>query len=342
MKSDYVIIGGGVAGLACAARLSELGAECLVIESGDYPAHKVCGEFFSPESLDLLNGWGIHPVKIHEAKFHVESKVLKIPFQKPAGGMSHILFDPLLVNLIKPGMIYKNARVTAIKQDFKHHVLELSTGEVVETPNLILATGRMPCENKKAPVMRYKGIKAHFENGSPESILEMFLFKGAYVGVSPIENGKFNVACLADLKLYEFFDSPRFFIEHLMHQNKKFASYISNGKCLFSEWMTVSAPEFGFKKIDAKDHFYCIGDAAATIPPATGNGLTLALKSGTLAAEYAIKRDFNGFRKAWSEICARPIFWGKILHSCVNRPLIAKQIMNFPKVAEKIYQKTRL
>jgi flavin-dependent dehydrogenase len=53
MNADYVILGGGVAGLCAARRLIELGIQPLVIEAGSYPSHKVCGEFISSSGVAL-------------------------------------------------------------------------------------------------------------------------------------------------------------------------------------------------------------------------------------------------------------------------------------------------
>jgi flavin-dependent dehydrogenase len=41
MKHDYVIVGGGIAGLCAANQLCDQGITPLVIESGDYPSHKI-------------------------------------------------------------------------------------------------------------------------------------------------------------------------------------------------------------------------------------------------------------------------------------------------------------
>ena len=51
--------------------------------------------------------------------------------------------------------------------------------------------------------MPYIGLKAHFKNIPLADILEMFLFEGAYMGISPIGNNCCNVACLCTHALFE-------------------------------------------------------------------------------------------------------------------------------------------
>src|SRR5712692_1333822 len=54
MIYDLVVIGGGPAGCAAAITAARTGASVLLLERGRFPRHKVCGEFVSAESLDLL------------------------------------------------------------------------------------------------------------------------------------------------------------------------------------------------------------------------------------------------------------------------------------------------
>src|SRR3984893_10454374 len=54
MLHDLIIIGGGPAGTSVAIAAARHGASVLLLERGRFPRHKVCGEFVSAESLNLL------------------------------------------------------------------------------------------------------------------------------------------------------------------------------------------------------------------------------------------------------------------------------------------------
>ena len=60
----------------------------VLIEGGSYPAHKVCGEFFSGECLPMLEQWDIVPeVMIQRAHFFSGNQQLSFRLPLPAGSI---------------------------------------------------------------------------------------------------------------------------------------------------------------------------------------------------------------------------------------------------------------
>ncbi|MBA3722894.1 MAG: NAD(P)-binding domain-containing protein [Parachlamydiaceae bacterium] len=349
MKEDVVVIGGGVAGLCSAIRLSELGASPLVIEGGTYPSHKVCGEFLSPECLPLLKKWNIETIPILNAQFQTPSQVINYTFPEAAGSLSHHQLDPSLAQYAKSKNveILTESRVMALRpkqSKLGFHEIELSTGKTVQASTIIVATGRIP--NFEQPFKeRYIGLKAHFEGISIQDSIQMFSFPGAYLGISQIENHKYNIACLATVGQFNKFETPELFMKNLMSQNTKLNSYLSNGKNLFKEWMKASVPEFGLKKTPNWKDAYFIGDAIMTIPPTTGEGLSMGILGGYLAAEYAFEGRDDEFKKKWLKQCSSQIFWGKILHHIMLNPTIGNPCFKlgqiFPSLIKKLFYLTR-
>jgi flavin-dependent dehydrogenase len=351
---DFVIIGGGIAGLSTAIRLTELGAKPWLIEAGDYPSHKVCGEFFSPASLKILYQWGIHPKEIPFAQFHSPSASLKFTFPSSAGSLSHFECDTQLAQKArKEGATIKTQTYVDVLNPLTRE-LHLSSGETIKAKHLIIATGRLPntisnsqsyTEKTIPPKFFYKGIKAHFEGFPNHNSLEMFSFKDAYVGISPIEKDQFNVACLAAVHKMEKCKSPDELVQQLRSENRYFDAYFAHGRMLFQEWMCTSIPQFGIKQVPDWENTYFIGDAAGTIPPATGCGLTIAISSGILAAEYALRGDFKGFRKMWISRYGTQIRWGKQLHRMMVQPAISTGFIHFstlfPLICHLAYRLTQ-
>ena len=321
---DYVIVGGGVAGLSAANRLLELGLEPLLIEGGSYPSHKVCGEFFSPISLPLLKKWDIFPIPLSQLRLHTASRSLSFVFPQPAGALSHLQVDPTLAQQLLARGVTLLTKTTVVSwhppaSSQERHQLTLSSGEKVLAKHLFMATGRIPHPSFSAPPILYKGFKAHFSGIKLNSTLEMFSFPGAYLGLAPIEEGKVNVACLATLEAVGD-ASPSDFMHRLIERHPLLRGLIQEGGHLFPEWMSASIPSFGLRPTPPWPRTYFIGDAAGTIPPACGKGLSLALASGCLAAEYGQRDDAAGFKRAWHRQCRLQMTMANMLHRLLLAP----------------------
>lgn len=55
IRTDVIIVGGGPAGAACAWRLKQKGADCLVLDRQEFPRAKLCAGWITPEVLRDLN-----------------------------------------------------------------------------------------------------------------------------------------------------------------------------------------------------------------------------------------------------------------------------------------------
>lgn len=346
---DYVILGGGVAGLCAAKRLLELDIHPLVIEAGSYPAHKVCGEFISPSSIPILNQWGIHPIPIYDMQWHTPSKHLQFAFRQPAGALSHLSLDLQLANQISQDGATLLTQTKVI--DFSpaphqegSHILSLSSGKKIKAKHLLIATGRLPGYSE-APIPRYVGIKAHFSGLTLNSTLHMFSFNGAYLGIAPIENDLANLACLATMEHVLQYSSVHHFMQSLIASHPHLRDLLGPGINLFDGWMETFVPQFGLRSNPEWPHTYWIGDAAGTIPPASGNGLSLAIASGYLAAECAAKNQPLSFKREWKKRCATKIKIAKILHRIFLSPGWGSQAISLshflPSIPEKIFALTR-
>jgi flavin-dependent dehydrogenase len=350
MNVDYVVLGGGVAGLCAARRLVELGIKPLVIEAGSYPSHKVCGEFISSSSLAILNKWDIHPILLHQARLYTSSHTFNFIFPTPAGSLSHLTLDTQLAHQISQqgATLLTQTKVQNLfpaSDTEEFHKLHLSSGETILAKHLLIATGRLLHFSDPSPRMHYMGFKTHFTGLDLDQTLNMFSFPGAYLGLSPIENGRANLACLAKIERVQQDSSPQHFMQNLIQSHPFLRQLLASGSNLFDSWMEARVPKFGLRSVPHWPRTYWIGDAASTIPPACGNGLSLALASGYLAAEFAICDDPLGFKHSWQQRCSSQILFGKGLHHLFLHPSLGNKAMRishwFPFLAQKIFDLTR-
>lgn len=347
---EYVILGGGVAGLCAAKRLLELGIRPLVIEAGHYPTHKVCGEFISPSSLPILKKWDIHPIPIHSVQLRTTTKDLQLDFSQSAGSLSHLTLDLRLAEQIcqQGAILYTHTKVLDFKPSIcekRSHELVLSSGKTIQAKHLFIATGKLPGYSEQKPKIQYIGLKAHFSNLKLASTLYMFSFKGAYLGLAPVENGSANLACLVTIDQIQHFSSPQHFMANLIESDPLLRQLLASGTNLFENWLQAFVPEFGMRKTADWPRTYWIGDAAGTIPPASGNGLSLAIASGYLAAEFAIQDRALAFKHTWQKRCASQIKLAKKLHQLFLNPTWASRAITvshcLPFITQKIFEFTR-
>ncbi len=344
-----VIIGAGIAGLSAANNFIDHGIQPIIIEADLIGRDKVCGEFFSPEALFFLEKWEIPFVTIKKGNFITKNYNYSFNFPKVAGSISRSECELLLAKRIinKNGIIYTNTSVTEIinaKNNNENHLIKLSNGKVLETNKLVIATGRLFNTNSMQEP-KYIGIKAHFKNFNIPNELFMYMLPSAYLGVTYVNNSTVNVCCLAKKQLVDKYenisDFMQFFFKHFPDLNKKFNSSI----CLFNDWLKAYVFDFGIKKTPDWPNCYFIGDAAALIYPASGNGLAMGLTSGIMASDYIISNTKINFKKNWYKRYSKRIYYAKFLHNFFMTSKISNigfRIANlYPEISKKFFKITR-
>lgn len=351
---DFLIIGGGVAGLSAANRLCDLGRVPVIVEAGSYPMHKVCGEFLSPEALPLLAHWSIQPhCPIVRAHFFAGQQEFVFPLPVQAGSLARYELDASLVRHAQErgACFLCRTQVVALTQKEEGgeplYFAELSSGKTVRARNIFVGSGRLTSQKQlgKPFVPRFFGFKAHFSGLDLDQTLQMYALPGAYLGISNIDQNVVNVAGL--VKVDATAEAPQEWIERLLNQKgaARLKETLSGLTRVYPEWMTVYAPSFGQRTLPDWPNAYFIGEAAGTIPPATGDGLGMAITSGVMAADYALQKDWRGFKKAWHKRYGPRIAAGKFLHEVISRPSIATLAMRasrlFPLLARTLFSMTR-
>jgi len=349
-KRSFVVIGAGVAGLTAAIALTELGHAPVVVDIASAPSHKLCGEFLSPGCIDTLKAWNIHPHPISKASIATPNRSIEFILPKCAGALSHMELDPQLWQRAESqGSIFMTGagvkEIIPRNANTPHHHITLSSGVEIQCTDLIIATGRIPSLSKTAFKPKYKAFKAHFTNIPIHDTVMLFASKEAYMGVAPVSKDVCNIAGLVSFSEFEKHKNIEIFFSHMISESKLASAYLSERQNLFPSLMTADVPEFGCKSPPPWIHTYLIGDAAATIPPTTGNGLSMAIASGLMAAHYANAGNYSGYRSAWSKRFYTSILCGKALHSIMMRPTLTngtlRGIALFPKLAHAFYRLTR-
>ena len=305
MEAQYhlAIVGGGPAGCAAAIVAARRGQRVLLCEKGHYPRHKVCGEFISPEShavlADLLGR--NHPLlqappHIRQARMFVDGQCLAFTLPEPAWSITRFDLDSAL--WIAAQETGADCLESTSVQAIGANSLRIGNEEIPVTAT-INATGRWSNVRRPSviePGPRWIGLKAHFSGEQAPPSTDIYFFDGGYCGVQPIADNRINASAMvrADIatSLAEVFAAqPQLWLRSRAWEQ-------------ITEPVTTSplihtAPE------PVTNGVINAGDAAAFIDPFTGDGISLALRSGVLAAECALDGGPQHYQREYTARFAR-------------------------------------
>jgi len=303
MLQTVEIIGGGLAGLSLGLGLRERGIPVRLIEAGSYPRHRVCGEFIA--GLD-----------------EATSKALRLDrflqHASPARGISwHEPGRPAIRHrLPSPAVCLSRFRLdAAMAEAFVASGGELSTRQrspVGTSEGRVLACGRRPVASSP-----WIGLKQHFRHLALDDDLEVHLGRGAYVGLTRIEDSLVNVCGLFPrprggepcniITRTRAVGLPR------LAERLAAADPVADSDCAVAglDYAANSGPPAS------------LGDHQGLIPPFTGHGMTIALQSAAASLDHfeAWSRGTLGWPETLSRVSRalrrrfrRRIFVSRLLH----------------------------
>lgn len=264
------IIGGGLAGLALGLGLRRAGVPVTLHEAGDYPRHRVCGEFITGLAPSTIARLGLAEalrgaLRHEEVAWSIDETILRIQrLPAPALGLSRHTLDARLAHAFAAagGELQTSSRVT----------------EPGPIPGRVLATGR-----RRASDARWIGLKMHVSGLALTRELEMHLGSEAYVGLARVEGDVVNVCGLFRRRAIRA-TGPALLLAYLSAVGcRKLSARIAAAAINSESFCAVAALGFD-RRVPANDRL-SIGDAGAMIPPFTGHGMAMAFQSAELALD---------------------------------------------------------
>jgi menaquinone-9 beta-reductase len=270
------IVGGGLAGLTLGIGLRQRDVLVTILEAGNYPRHRVCGEFISGRgqaTLGRLKLSGLLEeaggVRAETAAFFSTTKstaARSLPV--PAICLSRFLLDAALAKRFR-------ALGGELREGERSRIEHFGEG-------MVRATGRRAGVEENGA--RWFGLKIHARNVSLAADLEMHVLARGYVGLCKINDGEVNVCGLfraskgenrGAKNAREWLRGPA---GSWLQQRMAGAEFIENSFC------AVAGISLRPEQAASGDEIR-LGDAITMIPPVTGNGMSMAFESAELAIE---------------------------------------------------------
>ena len=303
---EVAVVGAGPAGCAAAIELARAGATIGLLEKAVFPRDKLCGEFLSPIGVRIVEELGCgrefraaQPAPIERAVVVTPSGVrLEFPFPARAYGMSRLRFDHLLANAAQAAGAELIQKAEIVRADTASRTLEARDGRKFQARMMLLAAGRhsllqpltphsrpgrtarWPARRSKKAAPVYFAFKAHYQ-GECAGRVELYFFPGGYCGLAPVEGDRVNLCCLVEKRLLA------------ARSAEQVLARIPALRARLAELRRGEA--FAFAGPVAMGWRWPLpgllpaGDAALFVDPFTGQGMSVALETGRMAARYALE-----------------------------------------------------
>ncbi len=383
-RYDVVIVGAGPAGSTLAFKLASAGAKTLVLDGARFPREKVCGDYVEPRGLRVLDKMGCLqtleatlPLPITHSSTYVDSErcyIGRIPFygvdeRLPPHGFiipRDVLDTVMLEAAVKAGATVHQETYVA---DFGVNRRGV-TVNARRRGNSVVFHGRMivGADGVNSVVARNAGLLADdprhialaqraYADGCDEGIKEAAFFFDSdffpgYGWMFPMSHGRVNlgVGVLKETCQRKGIAVPRLFSD--------FFEKLKRCHPLCGKLKLLRPPIGGIVKTygGAGPNFFdrglLIGDAGSFVDPMTGEGITPAMESASIAAHVILEATAKGqpdarslstyetqFRKYFDpsmifvDLCAatlrNPHYWGSWRKALVRGCALAQNDSKF-------------
>ena len=271
---DVVIVGGSLAGSACAREFARLGIDAVALERDRFPRDKVCGGFVSPGGVKCLDRLGVldrvraaGAVKVKSARIRAGSRDVHIPFERPGLGISRGALDAIVAD---HAAVRTGCHVHRVRREGDAFVVETGDGDI-RCAVVIDAAGKLSRFTPRTSITEEQFGTQHFEPGDRGDALEFSFSVGVYGGAVSVEGGRSNFS-------------------FLINKNKLPGHLGRPGQL-------VTGP-VAYQRVASG--YIAIGDAAGMVDPFCGEGMRHALDSGMTAAGMVARG--IAARKSYEEV----------------------------------------
>jgi len=314
---DVLVVGGGPGGAATATFAAEAGFRVVLVEHARFPQGKVCGEFVSAEGLRVLDRLGVRPALVLAGAPSIDTCAVatgptaRIAARLPdlgagvrAGlGVSRELLDRVLRDRARAAGATVLEGHDAAPRESGGRVVGATVGRVgsgerterLDATVVVAADGRRSAfasggrrmAARRTGSSAWFGLKVHLHGDSAAlgRRVELHAFDGGYAGLCAIEGRRINACILARVGALRACsgDPARLLAERVLAEPQVRAVVGEGIPC--SRWRSVGPLLWGARR-PASRGVLCVGDAAGTIDPLCGEGMSHALRAAEIVVAH--------------------------------------------------------
>jgi flavin-dependent dehydrogenase len=255
----------------------------LLLEKGRFPRHKVCGEFVSAESLELLRSltggsFFRDCPSLDQARLFLSRRSVSFRLPHHALSIPRFTLDSVLFGATEAQGVHakQGTLVREVQRDGTFHVVTSEASYAAKA--VVNATGRWSNLAPRQPSEKTKwiGLKGHFREAQPPSSVDLYFFPGGYCGVQRVGSDAINACAMVKAEAARTLTQVFSLHPGLWKRSRDWEP-------LFP---TITTSGLMFRSPETElEQMMLVGDAAGFIDPFAGDGISLALQSGTLAAQ---------------------------------------------------------
>ena len=298
-SADHLVIGGGLAGSTVGIHLAAAGRQVTLLEREPSAHHKVCGEFLSREAVDYLAQLGVDPISlgaqtIRSVRLTARNQVIETKLPFTALSLSRFVLDEALIKRAADSgcTVERGAFVERVTQRDGGWRAELRGGESWTSATVFLASGKHELRGMERGQGQHGdlvGFKLHWRLAAAQTealgdSMDLFLFRGGYGGLSLVEGNTANFCLVVRRAVLLRAGGWNQLLDGIQSENAHIAERLSGAQPLWARPLAVSSIPYGYIHAGGNG-LWCVGDQAAVIPSFTGDGMSIALHSGALAAQ---------------------------------------------------------
>lgn len=317
---DAIVVGGGPAGAATALCLAQKGRAVAIVERARFPRRKVCGEFVSATTIDLLDQLGVGDafralagppvsrVGLFAAGPQVHAPMPKGKRASYGQALGRELLDDLVLQAARAAGadVFQPARALEIVPGDNTSAVQIETSaerRTLSAPVIVAAHGSWEPGKlatslpKRSRPHDYLGFKARFSHASlPRDIMPLIAFRGGYGGMvwSDHERVSLSLCIRRDALIAARKDEPdvgagEAAFAHVLRSCRGVRDALGNATP-DQAWLGAGPIRPGMRDCYARDIFR-VGNLAAESHPIIAEGIAMALQSGWMLGEHLGQHD---------------------------------------------------